>query len=82
MHDEAAVYRGIRFSLRSLSHTRWHWEIFPPCESVRGFEQASGEVLGAMTDAMAAAKREIDRQSNAQAKFAGVLKGPKDRSAN
>jgi hypothetical protein len=67
-NNEAAIYRGIRFSLRSLSHARWRWEIFPPFESVRGFELAFGEVSGGMMDAMTAAKKEIDRQSNRRPK--------------
>ena len=69
MYDhEAAIYRGIRFSLRALGHAHWHWEIFPPFESVSGFELSSGKVSGGMMDAMIAAKKEIDRQSNRQPK--------------
>jgi hypothetical protein len=71
MYDhEAAIYRGIRFSLHPLGHAQWHWEIFPPFESVRGFELSSGKVSGGLMDAMTAAKKEIDRQSNRQPKTA------------
>jgi hypothetical protein len=71
MYDhEAAIYRGIRFSLRALGHAHWHWEIFPPFESVRGFKLSSGKVSGGMMDAITAAKKEIDRQSNRQPKTA------------
>jgi hypothetical protein len=68
MHDEAAIYRGIRFSWRSLGNGHWRWEIHAPVASVRGFETASGEVAGRMGDAVTAAKKEIDRQSDRKSK--------------
>jgi hypothetical protein len=56
-------YRGIRFSVRKIGPTQWHWEIYPP-SCVRGLHSASGTIEGDTVAVTEAAKREIDRQSD------------------
>lgn len=54
-------YRGIRYCVTEPRQGRWKWEIHPP-ECVKGWAKASGEVDGQRDDAVAAAKRHIERQ--------------------
>ena len=54
-------HNGIIYFVTELEPRLWRWEVVPPT-SVRGWQPASGEVAGGRTDAVAAAKAEIDRQ--------------------
>lgn len=54
-------HRGIGFTVVQVGNCLWRWEIHPP-ESVKGLQMKSGHIPGLLTDAIDAAKREIDRQ--------------------
>jgi len=59
----SAHHNGIIFFVNELEPRLWRWEIAPPL-SVLGWESASGQIVGGWSDAVAAAKAEIDRQQN------------------
>jgi hypothetical protein len=59
--SEYTIHKGIGFAVREIGSGRWQWTVSPP-ESVRGLEKASGEISGGRSDAIAAAKCEIDTQ--------------------
>jgi len=55
-------HRGIFYSIRHLGEQRWKWEIEPP-QCIKGLRTENGEVEGGRTDAVAAAQRAIDIQT-------------------
>ncbi|HWU25172.1 MAG TPA: hypothetical protein VN154_02100 [Rhizomicrobium sp.] len=54
-------HRGIGFSVKEVATGRWQWAIYPP-KSVKGLVRKSGEIQGERTNAVAAAKIEIEAQ--------------------
>ena len=63
MSDAPTIHHGIGYSIRSLGHSEWLWEIHPPIETVKGLEPASGKISGNSGDAIEAARKAIDRQA-------------------
>lgn len=55
-------HRGIFYSVRRMSAQRWQWRIEPP-ECIRGLYSETGEVEGPRADAVAAAQKAIDIQT-------------------
>ena len=58
----ASHYRGILYSVRDNGGGRWKWEINPP-NCIKGLCAESGEIEGQLADAVIAAKKAIDRQT-------------------
>jgi len=56
------IYRGIEYSIHNLGARRWRWEVSPPL-SVRGLKCESGEIVGELGDAEAAAQFMIEQQT-------------------
>ena len=56
------THRGIYYSIRRMSEQRWKWEIDPP-DCIRGLRIESGEVEGRRIDAITAARKAIDMQT-------------------
>jgi len=63
MANNGQSYRGIHYSINAAGSRRWKWTVEPP-ESVQGLHVASGEVRGQVRDAIVAAYREIDQQTD------------------
>ena len=57
-----ATHSGIFYSIRRLSEQRWKWEIEPP-ECIKGLRRENGEVDGEQTDAVSAACKAIEFQT-------------------
>lgn len=55
-------HRGIFYSVRSLGAQRWQWRVEPP-DCIKGLRMECGEVEGPRTDAVAAAQKAIDIQT-------------------
>lgn len=55
-------HRGISYSVRRMGAQRWQWRIEPP-ECIRGLYSETGEVEGPRADAVAAAQKAIDIQT-------------------
>lgn len=56
------THRGISYSVRRMSAQRWKWEIDPP-HCIKGLYAESGEVEGRRTDAVFAAQKAIELQT-------------------
>jgi hypothetical protein len=59
-----SYHRGILYLVRDTGEGRWKWEIQPP-DCIRGLRAESGEVEGRQADAVIAAKKAIDSQTQA-----------------
>lgn len=54
--------RGIFYSVRRMSEQRWKWEIDPP-QCIKGLYAESGEIEGRRIDAVSAAQKAIEAQT-------------------
>lgn len=60
--NQGKTHRGIAYSIRRMSAQRWRWQIEPP-ECIKGLYTESGEIEGVRTDAITAAQKAIDAQT-------------------
>jgi hypothetical protein len=54
-------HRGVAYVVKEIASSLWEWSIFPP-DCVKGFMPTSGVTAGTRSNAIEAARREIDAQ--------------------